>query len=257
MHFNYQNLNEKRNGKKGWLLRHGRAWVGFGKEYGSTPKLRCEWSAPTHFFHIGFSFREPFEDTAQFHFACGLFAIWLTLEARWAWLPQNRRCEISFHHWTIWVHPWSKAHEWTRSDPWWVRGFSINLPDLFLGRAKHSEESFSTHEVVVPLPEGSYPATVRMFESTWKRPRWFARRLLRAEINVPSGIPHDGKGESSWDCGEDATYGLTCCADSKEDAIGKLVASVLTSRRKHGAARDLVPVLSHRVTQQQVNQPIT
>lgn len=85
------------------------------------------------------------------------------------------------------------------------------------------------------MPEHPYPATVRLFESTWKRPRWpFARRMVRAEIEVEGGIPHPGKGENSWDCDDDATYSLTCQARTAEDAVAKLVGSVLRDRRNYG-----------------------
>lgn len=47
-------------------------------------------------------------------------------------------------------------------------------------------------------------------------------------------IPVPGKGENSWDCGEDATYAFSCMADSVEDGIASLVRSILVRRRKYG-----------------------
>lgn len=253
MHFHHQNLNEKRNGKCGPLWRHGRCWLRF-REYGRGPEFRLEWQALSGDFRLGVSFRD--EESISLSFACGLVSLWFGIDhLRWRWLPSERVCEIYWFEKALWVHPWGRRHEWRKSDPWWVRGFTIHFDDLLLGHAKYSDETLSTKDIVIPMPEGSYPATVRMFESTWKRPRWFARRIIRADVEVPAGIPHDGKGENSWDCGEDATYGMTCQADSVEDAIGRVVASVLRSRRKYGAASDLVPVISHRVVQKQEAQP--
>ncbi|MGH7714730.1 MAG: hypothetical protein ACREML_01920, partial [Vulcanimicrobiaceae bacterium] len=83
-------------------------------------------------------------------------------------------------------------------------------------------------DVEIPMPEGTYPAHVRIEDEQWKRSRWpFAAVIRRAHIEVPGGVPHDGK----W--GEDALYGMTCNVGrrhSVEDAIGNCVASVLGDR---------------------------
>ncbi|HXI16285.1 MAG TPA: hypothetical protein VNM48_07925, partial [Chloroflexota bacterium] len=77
-----------------------------------------------------------------------------------------------------------------------------------------------------------------IFESTWGRRRWphwpLTRRMVRADVQVPEGVPHPGKGENAWDCGEDATYALTCAEQTPEAAVGRLVESVLRDRRRYG-----------------------
>ena len=80
----------------------------------------------------------------------------------------------------------------------------------------------------------SYRAALKLEECEWKRPRWpWPVRRRTASIDVPKGIPHQGKGENSYDCGEDATFGLGCEAWTVDEAISKMVASVLKSRAKY------------------------
>ncbi len=154
---------------------------------------------------------------------------------------------MAFHNRTLWVHPWSHSNEWRSADPWWVQGVSVNFEDLLLGRAKHSKQILDTKEVLIPMPEGCYPATVSVEEHTWKRPRWFAKKRIDSSVDIPGGIPHDGKGTASWNCGEDGLFGCGNAGDSIEKAIGNTVAIVLESRRRYGKARDLEPVMSPRV----------
>ena len=94
------------------------------------------------------------------------------------------------------------------------------------------------------MPEGAYKATVEMFWGIWKRPRWVAKKILRANVEIPSGIPKNGKGENSWDCGEDATFGITMPAKNVENAIGKTVESCLRDRKKYGTPGRLKPKLA-------------
>lgn len=246
MRFHWQNLNEKKGGKTGSILRHGRAWLGLGRYY--RPTLRWEWRIPTTHFHLGVSFGEPYENTVQFTLACGLFALWVTFEGRgWSWLPTDRRCELSFHDKALWIHPWSRTWEWNRNDSWWVRGLTIHFDDLLLGRHKHASRTLSTHDVLIPMPEGCYPATVKIEEHTWKRPRWFRKTRVDAWVDISTGIPHEGKGTASWNCGEDGLWGCGCTGASVEKAIGHVVATVLEYRRRYGKPRDLKPVMSPRV----------
>ena len=110
--------------------------------------------------------------------------------------------------------------------------------DTFFGRTAHSEEVIGTTSTVIPMPEKAYPCTVIMKRETWKRPRlpWASYRHIRAHIECEDGVPHPGKGENSWDCDDDATFGLCCKADTVEEGIGKFVQSVLRDRRRYGGS---------------------
>lgn len=255
--FHAQNLNEKPNGKTGSMLRHGRCWLRLGgqsdeRPHGSVgPTLRAEWSVPSGRFRLGLKFGGYGDEDLQLSVGVGLFSLWLSVEDLPRWLkerlPKGRECEVYWYEKALWIKPWARFDSWVRSDPWWMRGVTIHFDDLLLGKSKYTDETISEKEVLVPMPEGSYPAKVRMFLSTWSRPRWFAKRLVRADIEIPGGIPIMGKGENSWDCGEDAIYSMTMPADDAEDAVGKMVTSVLERRRKYGGPRGLEAVLSPRV----------
>jgi len=134
---------------------------------------------------------------------------------------------------------WTPHMSWSSKTPWYRRGSWYPLDTIF-GRVRHRvirviEESES---VDIPMPEGVYPAKIRILEEGWKRPRWFMETKIKrchADMWVP--IPHMGKGENSWDCGEDGTYGLTCQATSITEAIGKIVADSLHTRKKYDGRR--------------------
>lgn len=236
----------------GSMWRAGRCWLYLARgQY----TLHCEW----HFWHrsafrVGVQFGGMGDDNILLTLSSPLVSLYLGLESRAGlrWLPEDKECSISVHSWALRINPWSSAHgDWCRKDPWWRRGVAIHIDDLLLGSSRYSEVDLQQQvPVLVPMPEGTYTGTARLFESEWRR-RWYwpATRLLRVEINIPGGIPYEGKGENSWDCGEDATYGITVQAGTMEEGIGKMVASVMESRRRYGGHvthRDLSVVLAPR-----------
>jgi hypothetical protein len=155
-------------------------------------------------------------------------------------LPDDpHRTGIDWHHGGLWWNVWQNDFESRSTDPKWRRGH-FDPMDFLFGRDVYAQRPLKTVPVEVPMPEKAYPATVTLFESTWTRRRWphwpLTRRMVRSEIDVPEGVPHPGKGENSWDCGEDATYSLTCAETTVDGAVAALVRSVLRDRRKYGGA---------------------
>lgn len=229
-----QNLNEDRDGNpKGWAY-HGRSWL-------RTPlgTSRFEWHLWR--FSAGLSLTVDSEDNnLVFHFAFPPVSFWLTLPV----IPKRllRRWDISYRghtffefrvfDWAFWWQFGGNDFEWSSSTPKWKRG-SFHVDDFFLGRMQYTEGKPEKHDVLIPMPEGSYKAVLSLQDDSWKRPRWFRRVVRRAHIDIPQGIPHEGKGENSWDCGEDRTYGLTTQAETVEAAIAAVVQSVLRSRRRY------------------------
>ena len=53
-------------------------------------------------------------------------------------------------------------------------------------------------------------------------------------------IPVPGKGENSWDCGEDATFSLSCPSTTISEAIGEMVKSCMRTRERY-AGLDFKP----------------
>jgi hypothetical protein len=130
---------------------------------------------------------------------------------------------------------WTSDNTWSSSTPRWRHG-SFHWADALLGRVDYTDETIDIVDVVVPMPEGSYAGNVRVFESTWRRRRFpfLSMRMRRTTIEIPEGIPHPGKGESAWDCGDDATYSVTSPASTPQDAAISLAKSVMEQRMRYG-----------------------
>lgn len=135
---------------------------------------------------------------------------------------------------------WMPDCTWRSTDPKWRRGY-WNPIDTIFGRYVHTQEHISLTDTVVPLSEGNYSCTVEMYRSIWRRPRWpIAKTIIRANVEMAVPIPIPGKGENSWDIEDDATYSVTLPADSPEDAVLKVAASIQERRERHGGP-DWVP----------------
>ena len=238
MRMHWQDLNDSPI-KKYW--KHGRAWIGW---------FSFEWSIPTHFWHFSFGVNGgDGNNKLTFSFAVGIFSIhmdcnfwsfpfghWSTYLDKPIFLHEEREFEFSIHDSGIWWKIWGDPMGgWSRDMAYHLTTHSFHPIDFFFGQPKYSNEILEKGETLIPMLEGSYPATYELFVSTWKRPRsFFKKQLKRITINIPKGIPHEGKGENSWDCGEDGTFGITCLANNLEEGIGTLVGSCLRDRKKYG-----------------------
>jgi hypothetical protein len=206
--------------------------------------FRAEWHwLAWRWFHVGVELGGWGDDNFTLAMCPSVFSFYLSADGlpKWLrrWLPEEEReCSIAVHDGCVWINPWARVDEWRSKDPWWHKGLVLHVDDWLRGRAEYSAEVLQERDVLIPMPEGAYPATGKLERCTWSRARWRSLVLKRVTIKVSNGIPHEGKGENSWDCGEDATYSITCPADTIEDGIGKLVASVLESRKHYGGGHE-------------------
>lgn len=137
----------------------------------------------------------------------------------------NRELGIAWVDGYVFLYPWR--------DP--DRAVLWNPTDWLLGRQKYSTEDVEQGACVVSMPEGDYPATYRIFDSTWQRPRWpWTKRLRRGDIEIEGGIPIPGKGENSWDCEDTTMDGLTCVATTAAALVEKMRVSVMQRRDRYG-----------------------
>lgn len=252
------------------LLRYGRAWWHLFRD---NLTLHAEWEFfGRSSTGANFLFAAEEKDF-QIHVAIKhLFSIWLTIEyftplrklfkeiyggfgyetgfgfydeAIWVRVAYNEMggARQALRWLPNWLSVWSADRS---SSSRWLRGFgfyfSFHYLDMLLGRRNYSavEIGKPVEMDIVIHPDTTilghkYKALVQMKECTWKRARWpFPERLHRAEIECVPPIPIPGKGESSWDLEDDATHSMTCVADTPEQAVEKLVASVLERRQKYG-----------------------
>ncbi len=236
-------VREDRRGVELPLWRAFRAWfVLFGRRW------KLEYTTLSHFIDLRFEV-DPSDRELQVCVGLYFFTFWLSLDCRherfWRRWHAKYRYEGmetgvnynlatgfsgSFLHWKF----WAPKDSWDSTTPKWRDG-TFNPGDFFFGSSRHSSRVLEEHDVEIPMPEGVYGAHVKLTEATWTWPRWpWAHRVLRAEIEIPGGVPHPGKGENSWDCGEDATYSMTCTARNRWEAIAAVVESSMRSRLLYG-----------------------
>ena len=161
----------------------------------------------------------------------GLHLVWFHFFLSFDGLRRERdprEIGLKIHDGIIWIRPWTKQHEWNRSDPFWAKGLTIHPLDIFLGKSVYAKEVLEIRGgVPIPMPEKTYYGVATKDRSTWKRPRWpFARERTSVWIDIEGGVPAPGK----W--GEDGIFGTG--GDDWEDAIGNVIAATLKMRKRHG-----------------------
>lgn len=239
MHFHWQNLNERRASAGGniptGLPRHGRAWL-----RGKRHEGHIEWALGG--FRCGLALAAK-DEGWLLTISVPLVSLWLGLNGPIAYRGYGEERELSWRifDWAFWWNHWTPSMSWSSRTSRWRNGV-FHFNDFLLGKTRHSTRPLAWRWVRIPMPERVYYGAACLEEASWGRARWFTKRVTRCEIKMLPGeqVPFPGKGENSWDCGEDATYGMTCPASSVDDAIGKLVASVLCSRTRNGG-RDWMP----------------
>jgi hypothetical protein len=139
---------------------------------------------------------------------------------------------------------------WSSRDSKWTHG-SFHVVDFIFGRTTHAKRALvGPVAVKIPLPERAYDGTVTIEVREWRRKRWpfVWHRMIGADVDCKNDpLPFPGKGENSWDCGEDATYSSSapCPTGKVADAIGHMVAHVLDTRRRYGG-EGWLPKEDHR-----------
>lgn len=197
--------------------------------------IRLELAIPSHsWFSLGVELGGD-EDKIKGHLC--LLRIGLYWGLWFKFLPSAKRhqeWQFGIYEGTVRLELGANAHEWSRNQPWWWSN-SWNIPDILFGRQKYSSVPISETAAEIPMIERSYPCTVKMSADKWKRPRLpWTRTIIRANVDIPGGVPVPGKGENSWDCDEDAIFSMTCPAKDAADAVQRVVASANETRRRHG-----------------------
>lgn len=202
------------------LWRYGRAWLG-----------------PLHWGWHAFMRTELLSISAR-RWGVAVYLLWFGFYIGDRGDHDNRgRWELSFHDGCLWFeHPWVRQDGWCRSDPWWRKQVVLHVADWLFGKRRYESRIVETSVVFVPMPEGCYRAIAEREVGVWRR-RWYMPLIRRDtwNIKIPGGIPFAGKGESSWNCGDDALHSMSGGLITRlEERIGQVVESVLTSRARNG-----------------------
>lgn len=267
-HWNWQNLEtetfwdeaveRRRERAIGSGLKHGRGWFRWGgnaedENYVPASVLGIEWTLgkSVHLLGIGITVEHDEEHLkASVHAVKA--ALYVTVES-----PVSRRIArklvpkwgasrmIQF---TLdrgeWPLRWKLWTDWRGYErlPKWREG-SWGPARALLGKRMVEWEHIATMPVEIPMPERTYPATVELRNHvSWRSRTPFRKRRLRcANVEIPGGIGTPGKGENAWDCGDDAIFSMSCPAQTVEEAIGKVVESVLRDRLKYSGSLTFKP----------------
>lgn len=224
--------------------------------HGPEIEAHLEWSLLTRGFGLGIVLgRNGTESDVGLDIYAGrLGSVWSRLKA--PWLKRLRVEKADDDHWyearhtSVKLFPYRGCIFLAELDSHDNGGprREVKLTSYALLGKTHSEtvdgESGMTN---VPLPEGNYPASwvERVVTNTyvgWRfgrlRDAMFGPRTHRyVDLSIENGIPIEGKGENSWDCGMDGLFG--CGGSSVADAVGSATAHVLKYRDRYGGPHDL------------------
>lgn len=116
----------------------------------------------------------------------------------------------------------------------------LRLRDLTLGRKVYEKIELRREPVAIPLDGREYEGVWTLTRETWKRPRWpfVSHERVGSWIDVEHPPAFSGKGENSWDCGDDAVFGSGSQALTPAGAVGDYIKAVLRYREQYGAPSD-------------------
>lgn len=184
-----------------------------------------------------------FGEDITFSIGCFVqFYISLSIFKLYSWFYKHKINDraLSFDIWfnngfPVSIYLMSETMCWKNGDWKWC----WNISNKLKGKSTVSKKKIEEKDILIPMPEKSYKGHAILADWTWHYQRWFSKTIRRCEIKVPEGIPHPGKGENSWDCGDDATFGLTTGkVKNIPQAVGDLVGMTLETRVKNGGWED-------------------
>lgn len=72
----------------------------------------------------------------------------------------------------------------------------------------------------------TYALHVLILESTSRS----GKKRRHAQVEAPAGVPIPGRGENSWDCGDDNVWGASFAAKTVNEAARKFMADIRETR---------------------------
>lgn len=165
----------------------------------------------------------------------------------------GREFRVAVHDGTIWLSFWANDDAWCNLDrkdwPWRTNGWAanFNLVKALLGATDYQTKDHEKQAGTVIMPEKRYPATIKISRVRWPRPRSLLGRRWqwRGAVHIDGGIPIPGKGTTSYNCGEDATYSISFGAQRERPhphaLCQRLAIDVLKRRQRYGGGTDWMP----------------
>lgn len=131
-----------------------------------------------------------------------------------------------------------KPRRYTMLQLW--RGWEIALRlrplDWIFGRPKRDKGVVEVRDVTIELDGKKHAAqwTLERWATTRARWPWEYGVRLASWLKVENPPRFAGKGENSWDCGDDAIYGMGSPKTDPGAVIGEYVGRVLEYRERYG-----------------------
>jgi hypothetical protein len=206
-----------------------RKWWHFGKSYHKSISIEIAGPDTTPAFYL---LVDGCEREVQISFWFLFVQVWITFDGFFSekWFPKewnsyandrkggylhtaSREFGIHFHGYAIWWCLWRDHDVWNSKD--WRHSSWHPFRNI---KGRHSVEWKVIDEMkyVLPFLEGSYPIVIekKLRIDRWKR--WFTQKSIAFEVTVgytnDQGefvglcVPHEEKGENSWDQDEDGTF---------------------------------------------------
>ena len=149
---------------------------------------------------------------------------------------ENLETGIRIFNWTVLLDFLNNTDEWKSSDPWWKR-CNFNVKDIFLdlllGKMEHKDELVKETSVKIPMPEKEYDGIAKVSKVTRKRKKWYPKIDYYTEIRVEKGVPHPGKGTTSYNCGTDGLVSTAIKGENINGAIANFVKVAVERRLKY------------------------
>lgn len=114
----------------------------------------------------------------------------------------------------------------------------LRIRDILLGRKVYAKAELRRESVAIPLDGRQYEGVWTLSRETWQRPRWpfVSHTRVGSWIDVEHPPAFAGKGENSWDCGDDAIFGCGSTGLTPALAVGDYIKAVLRDRERYGPA---------------------
>lgn len=203
-HVWFQNLNDNPRRKRLFHFRGsiGRSWEKLWFRYELCSGPACRLSAGVD------------DEGTNLSFGLGLFTIYLTIPKRIRPLRYGREYGFYIHDWVIRFFFGSKKFESSTKDPWYYN-FTVDPLRLLFGKTEHFEKKLiKNHRPVQFSFRGkSYiMEKIHVNRSHWFRTRvpfaLYCRKMLRMDLEISKPPMRAGKGENSWDCDDDGSFGM-------------------------------------------------
>jgi len=122
--------------------------------------------------------------------------------------------------------------------PGWEWTLTPRPLDWTLGRIQHGEELLRTSPISFWMDGREHKGAWTLKKFWRERPRWPwpYRVSVSSYVEIEHPPQFAGKGENSWDCNDDAIYGMGTNATNPKDAIGEYIHRVYQNRARYGEA---------------------